>query len=77
MELVHLIVLNNAEHKRVDKSCVGEMPVLNMKVAPELLSTFFGIEDVYDRCARNDNPRRAQRKSETGVLRNYRGEGKS
>ena len=48
MELLLSFVRSNADLKRVDKSCVGKMPAFNMKVAPELVSTYFGTEDVYD-----------------------------
>ena len=48
MELLISYVANNANLRRVDKSCVREMPAFDMKVSSELAATYFGTEDVYD-----------------------------
>lgn len=48
MELLISYVANNANLRRVDKSCVGEMPAFDMKVSSELAATYFGTEDTYD-----------------------------
>ena len=48
VKLMESYVKNGGNLERLDKSCVAEMPALNLTLPIYLLTSLFGTEDVYD-----------------------------
>ncbi|CAI5721729.1 unnamed protein product [Hyaloperonospora brassicae] len=48
VKLMASYVKNGGNLKRLDKTCVAEMPALNLTLPMDFLTRFFGTEDAYD-----------------------------
>ncbi|KAG6614976.1 Serine protease family S33 [Phytophthora cinnamomi] len=48
MKLLASYISNNGDLKRLDRSCVSQMPAFNLTVPSNHVSNFFSTDDVYD-----------------------------
>lgn len=48
MTLLVSYITNNGDLKRLDRSCVSQMPKFNLTVPPAYLSNFMKTDDAYD-----------------------------